>query len=83
MIFRLCESWENCFPTHYSKCFHDLAQLAHYFLTSMVFNEFTEITMSVFLLKYPVHWHLTKKYCASQFFALGFLNLISERYKKF
>ena len=40
--------------------------------------------MSVFLLKYPRSLAPNiKKHCTPQYFVLGFLNLIFERYKKF
>ena len=70
------------FPTHYSACVHDLAQLTipEFYCFPLIYrNYYVSVPAEISCSLAPN----INKHCASQCFVVGFLNLIFERYKKF
>ena len=79
------ESWRNCIELSYSLfcMFHDLAQLTipEFYCFSLIYrNRYVSVPAEISFSLAPPN---IKKHCTSQCFALGFINLIFKRYKKF
>ena len=70
------------FPTHYSVCVHDLAQMTipEFHCFSFIYgNCYVSVPAEISCSLAPD----IKKHCTSQCFALGFRKLIFERSEKF